>query len=67
LGIGYPLAQAALRTGGHMASHHEITEHKHGEMDISHHEKTFAGFIKFSVWTCVLAIGVLTFMALSNA
>ncbi|KGJ07259.1 aa3-type cytochrome c oxidase subunit IV [Paracoccus versutus] len=50
-----------------MASHHEITEHKHGEMDIRHHQATFAGFIKAATWVSVLAIAVLVFMALANA
>ncbi|MTH76578.1 aa3-type cytochrome c oxidase subunit IV [Paracoccus aestuariivivens] len=50
-----------------MASHHEITEHKHGEMDISHQQKTFAGFIKASTWVAGLSICVLIFMALTNA
>ncbi|MCV2449195.1 MULTISPECIES: aa3-type cytochrome c oxidase subunit IV [Paracoccus] len=50
-----------------MASHHEITEHKHGEMDIRAHQATFAGFIKAATWVCVLSIAVLVFMALSNA
>lgn len=50
-----------------MASHHEITEHKHGEMDISHHQATFAGFIKASIWVSGLSIAVLIFMALANS
>ncbi|SMO76875.1 aa3-type cytochrome c oxidase subunit IV [Paracoccus laeviglucosivorans] len=50
-----------------MASHHEVTEHKHGEMDITDHQKTFAGFIKVSTWVAGLSIGVLIFMALTNA
>lgn len=50
-----------------MASHHDITEHKHGEMDIRAHQATFAGFVKAATWVCVLAIAVLVFMALSNA
>ncbi|CAM2965702.1 aa3 type cytochrome c oxidase subunit IV [Paracoccus aminovorans] len=50
-----------------MASHHEITEHKHGEMDIRAHQATFAGFVKASIWVSGLAIAVLVFMALSNA
>lgn len=50
-----------------MASNHEITAHKHGEMDISEHQKTFTGFIKASVWVSGLAIAVLVFMALANA
>ncbi|RCW79907.1 aa3-type cytochrome c oxidase subunit IV [Paracoccus lutimaris] len=50
-----------------MASHHEISEHKHGEMDIRAQQATFAGFVKASVWVCCLAIAVLAFMALSNS
>ncbi len=44
-----------------------MAEHKHGSMDIREHEKTFAGFIKFSIWTAALSIGILIFMALVNA
>jgi len=50
-----------------MASYHETTEHKHGEMDIRHHQATFAGFIKAATWVSTLAILVLVFMALTNA
>ncbi|WP_134680165.1 aa3-type cytochrome c oxidase subunit IV [Paracoccus ravus] len=50
-----------------MASHHEVTEHRHGEMDISVHQKTFAGFIKVSTWVVGLSIAVLVFLALANA
>ncbi len=50
-----------------MARHHEITEHKYGEMDITEHKKTFAGFIKLGTWVTVLSIVVLIFMALTNA
>lgn len=42
-------------------------EHKHGSMDISAQEKTFAGFLRLSTWTGVIAILVLIFMALVNA
>ncbi len=44
-----------------------MAEHKHGSMDIRAQEKTFAGFIKLSIWTAVISICVLIFMALSNA
>lgn len=50
-----------------MASHHEITEHKIGTMDITEHQKTFAGFIKFATWTSIISILVLIFMALANS
>lgn len=50
-----------------MASHHEITEHKHGSMDISAQRATFSGFIKGTTWVSGLAIVVLIFMALANS
>ena len=49
-----------------MAEHHE-TEHEHGSMEIREHQKTFAGFVRFSTWVCILAAVVLVFMALANA
>lgn len=45
-----------------MAGHHE-----HGSMDTSVQEKTFAGFIKLSIWVAAIAISALIFMALVNA
>ena len=42
-------------------------EHKHGSMDISVQEKTFAGFIKASVWVAGVSIAVLVFLALVNS
>lgn len=44
-----------------------MAEHKHGTMDITVQEKTFAGFIKFSKWVIGITIAVLIFMALTNA
>lgn len=44
-----------------------MAEHKHGSMDIREQEKTFAGFIKLSIWTAGISIGVLIFLALVNA
>ena len=44
-----------------------MAEHKHGSMDIRGHEKTFAGFIKLSIWGAGISIGALIFMALVNA
>jgi Bacterial aa3 type cytochrome c oxidase subunit IV len=49
-----------------MADHHEV-EHAHGSMDIRAHEKTFAGFIRLSVWVVCISLAVLVFMALTNA
>lgn len=50
-----------------MASHHEITEHTVGTMDITEQQKTFAGFLKFATWVCILSLAVLVFMALANS
>lgn len=41
--------------------------HKHGSMDTTTHEKTFAGFIKVAIWVAAGSIGILIFMALVNA
>lgn len=42
-------------------------EYKPGSMDIRVQEKTFAGFVKASIWVTVAVIGILIFMALVNA
>lgn len=42
-------------------------EHVHGSMNIRDQEKTFAGFIKFTIWGAALSIGVLIFLALANS
>ncbi|MDG1281694.1 MAG: aa3-type cytochrome c oxidase subunit IV [Pseudorhodobacter sp.] len=44
-----------------------MAEHKHGSMDTKVQEKTFEGFIRFSVWGAGISIGILIFMALVNA
>ena len=44
-----------------------MAEHKHGEMDITTHEKTFEGFIRYVVWGAAISIGALIFLALANA
>lgn len=48
-----------------MADH--PAEHKHGSMDIRAQEKTFAGFMRMSVWVAAISIGILIFMALVNS
>ena len=50
---------------GTMADHHH--DHQHGTMDIRDQEKTFAGFIRMSIWVTVIAIGVLVFLGLANS
>ncbi|MDX1781360.1 MAG: aa3-type cytochrome c oxidase subunit IV [Thalassovita sp.] len=44
-----------------------MAEHKHGEMDTSVQEATFAGFISFTKWAVVVIIAILIFMALVNS
>lgn len=44
-----------------------MAEHKHGSMDTSVHEKTFEGFIKWSIRVVVLSIGILLFLAIFNS
>ncbi|WP_371039083.1 MULTISPECIES: aa3-type cytochrome c oxidase subunit IV [unclassified Rhodosalinus] len=39
-------------------------QHKHGDMDVSDHEKTFAGFIRAAVWVGGVSIGILIFLAI---
>ena len=44
-----------------------MADHKHGSMNIEVQEKTFAGFVKASIYVAAAAIGILIFMALVNS
>jgi hypothetical protein len=44
-----------------------MAEHKHGSMDITEQEKTFDGFIRWSVRVAVVSIGILVFLAIFNS
>ena len=44
-----------------------MAKHKHGEMDVTEQERTFGGFLRFAVWTAVICIALLIFVALLNA
>lgn len=44
-----------------------MAEHKHGEMNIDVQEKTFAGFVTFTVRAVMVIIGILLFIALVNS
>lgn len=44
-----------------------MAEHKHGEMNIDVQEKTFAGFVTFTIRSVMVIIGILLFMALVNS
>ncbi|MEL6100153.1 MAG: aa3-type cytochrome c oxidase subunit IV [Pseudomonadota bacterium] len=41
-----------------------MAEHKHGDMDIEVHEKTFDGFIKWTVYSVAVIFAILLFMAI---
>jgi hypothetical protein len=43
-----------------------MAEHKQGSMDTRAQEKTFDGFIRFSIWGAGISIAILIFMALAN-
>ncbi|WP_375689149.1 aa3-type cytochrome c oxidase subunit IV [Pseudooceanicola sp. LIPI14-2-Ac024] len=44
-----------------------MAEYKHGEMDITEHEKTFEGFIKAAIWVAGISIFTLIFLAIFNS
>lgn len=44
-----------------------MAEHKHGSMNTSVQEKTFAGFLRMVTWGTCISIGILIFLALANA
>ena len=44
-----------------------MADHQHGSMSTKSHEATFTGFIAFVKWGAIITIGILIFMALTNA
>lgn len=44
-----------------------MVEHKHGSMDTSNHEKTFAGFIRTSTRVVMVIIAIVLFLAVFNS
>ncbi len=44
-----------------------MAEHTHGKMDIRSNEKTFAGFVRMTMWAAIVIVLVLVFLALVNA
>jgi len=44
-----------------------MAEHKHGEMDVTEQEKTFAGFVSLSTKAVVAIVVLLIFLALVGA
>jgi hypothetical protein len=43
-----------------------MADHEHGSMDITAQEKTFEGFVRFTIWTVVVIIAALILLALIN-
>lgn len=43
-----------------------MAEHKHGTMDTSDQEKTFEGFINFTIRTVIVILCVVIFLAVFN-
>ncbi|MBL4806687.1 MAG: aa3-type cytochrome c oxidase subunit IV [Rhodobacteraceae bacterium] len=41
-----------------------MSDYKHGEMSTTEQEKTYAGFIKGTIWLSGICIGILVFMAI---
>lgn len=44
-----------------------MAEHEHGSMDITEQEKTFEGFIRWSIWVAAVSIGIILFLAIFNS
>lgn len=44
-----------------------MSEHKHGTMDIKDQEKTFDGFIRWTIRVVVVSIAILLFLAIFNS
>lgn len=44
-----------------------MAEDKPGNMDIRTQQKTFAGFIRMSIWVAIISVLILIVMALANA
>ncbi len=44
-----------------------MSDYKHGTMNVSNQEKTYAGFIKGGIWLGGVSIGILVFLAIFNS
>ncbi len=44
-----------------------MAEHKPGEMDIREQEKTFDGFVRWSIRVAILSVAILVFLAIFNS
>ncbi len=44
-----------------------MAEHEHGTMDITEQEKTFEGFIKWTIRVVIASLAILIFLAVFNS
>ncbi len=44
-----------------------MAEHKHGSMDITVQERTFEGFVNFTIRTVIVILCIVIFMAIFNS
>ncbi|MDU8943512.1 aa3-type cytochrome c oxidase subunit IV [Ovoidimarina sediminis] len=44
-----------------------MAEHEHGTMDITAQEKTFEGFVRWTIRVVIFSIAVLIFLAVFNS
>lgn len=44
-----------------------MADHEHGSMDITEQEKTFDGFIRWSIRVAVASIAIILFLAVFNS
>ncbi|MCY4007484.1 MAG: aa3-type cytochrome c oxidase subunit IV [Rhodobacteraceae bacterium] len=44
-----------------------MSEHQHGSMDITQHERAFAGFLRISTRVTIVIIAALVFLAIFNS
>ncbi len=42
----------------------QMSEHKHGEMDVEHHHETFGKFMGWTKWTVIVLLVLLVLMAI---
>ena len=61
---GCPQVRAEQRNGNGKTI---MAEQKHGTMDVRAQEKTFEGFVKFSIWIAGISIAAVIFMAVFNS
>lgn len=50
-----------------LTGNRDMAEFKHGSMDVTEHEKTFEGFVKWSVRVAIFTIAILLFLAVFNS